>query len=253
MIMLGRLKDRIIEIGPLLVFISIWEIIARANIFPSYFLPPFSQVILQFVNLTMNGELGKNFLVSLLRVSTGFLLGASSGILIGVILGYSELLEKALSPLFYIFYSIPVIGWVPLFLIWIGINELLPIAIVFICSFFPIMYNTFTGIKIVDKQIINAAKTLGASNLQILETIVIPLALPNIFTGLKLEAGMAWRTVIAAEMIAMPIGLGALAMKAQSLLLVDVIIVILLLLALICFISEIIFDYLERRLTAAWR
>ncbi len=87
-------------------------------------------------------------------------------------------------------------------MLWIGINEMLPITIIFICSFFPVVYNTATGIRNVDRKYILAAETLGASNVRILFKIVIPLALPNIFTGLRLEAGMSWRVLIAAEMVA---------------------------------------------------
>lgn len=110
-------------------------------------------------------------------------------------------------------------------MLWIGINEMLPITIIFICSFFPVLYNTVTGIRNVDKAYIRVAKTLGASNTRILATVVIPLALSNIFTGLRLEAGMAWRVIIAAEMVAIPTGIGALMMKAESLIRIDIIIV----------------------------
>ena len=78
-------------------------------------------------------------------------------------------------------------------ILWLGIGEILPITIIFICSFFPILYNTSTGIKTVDKDYIKVAKTLGASDKEVLFSVVLPLALPNIFTGLKLESGMAWR------------------------------------------------------------
>ena len=167
-------------------------------------------------------------------------------------MGYNKLVEKTLGPILYLLYPIPTLGWLPLLLIWIGINELLPITLIFICSFFPLLYNTMAGVKLVDKQLIKVAKTLGASNFQILVEIVVPIAIPNIFTGLRLEAGMAWRTVLAAEMIAIPVGLGALAMKAQSLLLVDVIIDVLITLSVVCLLFEKIFEILEQKLTRMW-
>jgi NitT/TauT family transport system permease protein len=138
-------------------------------------------------------------------------------------------------------------------MLWIGINEMLPIAIIFICSFFPVLYNTVTGIKSVDKDYISVARTLGASDAKILATVAIPLALPNIFTGLRLEAGMAWRVIIAAEMVAIPTGIGALLMKAESLIRIDIIIVCLIVLAVMCLIFERFFQYLETRLAARWR
>ncbi|MFC1935076.1 ABC transporter permease, partial [Chloroflexota bacterium] len=130
--------------------------------------------------------------------------------------------------------------------------EMLPITLIFICSFFPVLYNTITGIKNVDKDYIRVARTLGASDIRILRTVVIPLALPNIFTGLRLEAGMAWRVIIAAEMVAIPTGIGALMMRAESLIRIDIIIVCLIVLAVMCLTFEKFFAYLERRLTAQW-
>lgn len=125
--------------------------------------------------------------------------------------------------------------------------------IIFICSFFPVLYNTVTGIKEVNNNYILVARTLGAGKRKILFKIVIPLALPNIFTGLRLEAGMAWRVIIAAEMVAIPTGLGALLMRAESLMRLDIIIVVLMILSLMCFLFEKIFIILEKRFTEDWK
>ena len=130
---------------------------------------------------------------------------------------------------------------------------MLPIMIIFICSFFPVLYNTVTGIKTVDRNLIKVAKTLGASERNILITIALPLALPNIFTGLRLEAGMVWRVIIAAEMVAIPTGIGALLMKAESLIRIDIVIVCLIVLAVMCLSFERFFLYMEQRLTGKWK
>jgi NitT/TauT family transport system permease protein len=110
-----------------------------------------------------------------------------------------------------------------------------------------------TGIKNVDSDYIRVARTLKASDFKILTTVVVPLALPNIFTGLRLEAGMAWRVIIAAEMVAIPTGIGALMMKAESLIRIDIIIVCLIVLAVMCLAFEKFFAYMERRITAKWK
>lgn len=138
-------------------------------------------------------------------------------------------------------------------LLWLGVNEALPIAIVFLCSFFPVCYNTATGVKSVDKSFVQVARTMGASDFRILTTVVVPLAVPAIFTGLRLEAGMAWRVIVAAEMVAIPTGIGALLMRAESLIRVDIIIVCLMVLSLMCFSFERFFNYVENRLTRQWR
>jgi NitT/TauT family transport system permease protein len=238
---------------PIAVFLALWELVARLNLVPGELsFPPFSGVVVEFYYLTASGVLGDNFLASLGRVLIGFIAGSIAGIAVGMVMGWVENLNKALHPIISLFYPIPALGWLPLLMLWIGINEALPITIIFICSFFPVLYNTVTGIRNVDKDYIRVARTLGASDIRILTTVVLPLALPNIFTGLRLEAGMAWRVIIAAEMVAIPTGIGALMMRAQSLIRIDIIIVCLIVLAVMCLIFERFFQYLEARITTKW-
>ena len=238
---------------PVIIFLILWEIIARINLISGeLFFPPFSLIVVEFYYLTANGVLGNHFFSSFFRVLIGFSFGTIAGLCIGILMGWKSLIDKALNPIISLIYPIPALGWLPLLMLWLGIGEILPIAIIFICSFFPILYNTSTGIKNVDKNYIHVAKSLGASNREILISIVIPLALPNIFTGLKLESGMAWRVIIAAEMVAIPTGIGALMMRAESLMRIDIIIVCLIVLAAMCFFFERFFLFLETKFTARW-
>lgn len=239
---------------PIFIFLGLWEVTARLNLLPGhFFLPPFSEVLYQFYALTMNGVLGKSFFSSLARVLIGFLTGSVAGLVVGTLMGWRSFIDKSFRPIISLFYPIPALGWIPLLMLWVGINEMLPIILIFICSFFPILYNTITGIKTVDRDYILVARTLGASEGRILFRVLLPLALPNIFTGLRLEAGMAWRTVIAAEMVAIPTGIGALLMKAESLMRIDIIIVCLTVLAVMCLVFEKFFIVIENRLTSDWR
>ncbi|MBA3063501.1 MAG: ABC transporter permease [Atribacteria sp.] len=241
------------EIIPIVIFLGIWETITRLDLTPGqFFFPPFSTVITEFWYLTVSGVLGRNFLSSLIRVLIGFSVGSIAGLFIGIIMGWNNIANKTLNPIISLIYPIPALGWLPLLMLWFGIGEILPIAIIFICSFFPILYNTVTGIKNVNKNYIYAARTLGASDIEIITTVVMPLALPNIFTGLRLEAGMAWRVIIAAEMVAIPTGIGALMMKAESLIRIDIIIVCLMVLGVMCLSFEKFFAFLEKKLTNRW-
>ena len=200
-----------------------------------------------------NGILLENVGASLIRVIAGFFLGAAAGLMVGILMGWSRVVNRSLSPLVGMLFPIPTLGWLPLLMLWLGLNEALPITLISICSFFPILYNTVTGIKGVDEQYIRTARTLGAGPIMILSRIVIPMALSNIFTGLRLEAGMAWRTVIAAEMFAIPTGIGALLINAESLIRVDIIIVCLAILAFMSLAFERVFLWLEIKATGSWR
>jgi NitT/TauT family transport system permease protein len=239
---------------PIAVFLAIWEIVARLNLFPGQlFFPPFSVVVQESYHLAANGVLGGNFLSSLLRVLIGFCAGSIAGIAVGIVMGWEDKINRALNPIISLFFPIPALGWLPLLMLWIGINEMLPITIIFICSFFPVLYNTVTGIRNVDKEYIQVARTLGASDIRILATVVMPLALPNIFTGLRLEAGMAWRVIIAAEMVAIPTGIGALMMRAENLIRIDIIIVCLMVLSLMCLSFEKFFACMEAKIITKWK
>ena len=238
---------------PIAVFVALWETVGRLGLFSGQMLfPPFSAVMVEFYHLTANGVLGKNFLSSLTRVLIGLFSGSLAGVAVGIVMGWKDVANKALGPIISLLFPIPALGWLPLLMLWVGINEMLPITIIFICSFFPVVYNTATGIRNVDRRYIQAAEMLGASHLRVLFKIILPLALPNIFTGLKLEAGMAWRVLIAAEMVAIPTGIGALLMKAESLVRVDIILVCLIVLSIMCLLFEKGFALAERRLVGKW-
>jgi NitT/TauT family transport system permease protein len=238
---------------PVAVFLVVWEVIARLDLTPGHlFLPPFSVVMQEFYHLIASGILTDSLVRSLVRVLIGFCTGSVAGLAVGTLMGWKEIPNRALSPIISLLYPIPALGWLPLLMLWVGVNEMLPIAIIFICAFFPICYNTATGIRSVDKNLVQAARTLGASDLRVLTTVVLPLAIPGIFTGLRLEAGMVWRVIVAAEMVAIPTGIGALLMRAESLIRVDIIIVCLIVLSLMCFFFETLFNYVENRLTRRW-
>jgi len=242
------------SILPVVICLGLWEGVTRSGLVPGhFFFPPFSVVVGEFYHLIANGELVENFLSSLIRVLAGFATGSIAGLIMGVFMGYKEGINKTFHPIFSLLYPIPALGWLPVLMLWVGIGEMLPIIIIFICSFFPVLYNTVTGIKTVDPNLINAARTLGASEKKILFSLALPLALPNIFTGLRLEAGMAWRVIIAAEMVAIPTGIGALLMKAESLIRIDIVIVCLMVLAVMCLSFERFFIFAEQTLTGKWR
>jgi NitT/TauT family transport system permease protein len=239
---------------PVIAALIVWEVAARFGPTPGFaFLPPFSTVSREFYDLIADGILIENFESSLVRVLIGFCAGSIAGLAIGTLMGWKRAINQALSPLISLLCPIPALGWLPLLMLWIGINEALPIGVIFICCFFPICYNTATGIRSVDRSYVQAARVLGASDLRVLLTVLLPIAVPAIFTGLRLEAGMAWRVLIAAEMVAIPTGIGALLMRAESLIRIDIIIVCLIVLALMCFSFERFFSWVEERLTRPWR
>ena len=129
---------------PIAIFLAIWEIVARLDLIPGQLFPPFSVVAQEFYSLIANGVLGRNFFSSLVRVLIGFCAGSIAGLAMGIIMGWKDVINKALHPIISLLYPIPTLGWLPLLMLWIGINEMLPITLIFISSFFPIIYKVDT-------------------------------------------------------------------------------------------------------------
>lgn len=241
------------KIVPVILFFTLWELAARYGPFAgSAVFPPFSAVLLEMAALFKSGVMMKNFASTLGRVLAGLCIGTVSGIGVGMLMGWQEKVYQSLSPIISLLYPIPALGWLPLLMLWIGINETLPVAIISIGVFFPLCYNTAGGIRSVDPKMIHAAHILGASEKRILFQVILPNAAPQIFTGLKLSSGMSWRMVLAAEMVAIPTGLGALIMKAESLIRVDIIMSSLVILSLMCLSFEKILGVMERKLIGDW-
>ena len=130
---------------------------------------------------------------------------------------------------------------------------MLPIMVITISAFFPVCYNTASGVRNVDRMTVKAAHMLGASEKRILFEVILPNAAPQVFAGLRLSSGMAWRTVLAAEMVAIPTGVGALIMKGESLVRVDIILSCLFVLSILCLIFEKILEALEGKWVGKWR
>jgi ABC-type nitrate/sulfonate/bicarbonate transport system permease component len=155
-------------------------------------------------------------LASLQRVLTALVFAWIIGITLGILIGWSRACKAVIGTLFEIIRPIPPIAWIPIVIMWFGIEEFPRILIVFIGTFVPTMINTAAGIALVDKINIDVGRIFGGNRYQILRQILIPTALPSIFAGMRTSVSSGWTTVLAAEMIAAQRGLGALVMRGWS-------------------------------------
>jgi NitT/TauT family transport system permease protein len=237
----------------ILAFFLFWEIIARSRVFPPILFPPPSEVLATGFDLLQSGILLESVGDSLVRVVLGILLGLALAIPVGLLMGWVEKCDKLFGPIISLLFPIPGIAWLPLLIVWVGLRPSLPILLISIVVFFPVLLNIATGVKSVDRENILAARTLGSSELRILVSIIIPLSIPFILTGIRIEVALAWRVLVAAEMIAIPTGIGALMSRSESLLQIKAVMVCLGLLSIIGLIMDGSLRYLEKRLTAHWR
>jgi len=165
--------------------------------------------------MTLSGEIFLHSLHSLLRVLSGFIIAAMVGIPIGFMMGWHKHMDKFLDTSVHMLRPIPATAWVPASILLFGVGNKPALFLVFIGTVWPLLLNTISGIKSVDRIHIWAAQTMGARQKDLLWKIVFPSALPEIFTGIRIGIGVAWTCVIVAELLAVRSGLGYLIMESR--------------------------------------
>jgi len=211
----ARLRNIAFGMGAILIFLLIWEIIPRIGIVDRVFLPPFSEIAVAFVQMLISGELIAHFGVSLGRVALGFGLAMAVAIPLGLMMGWFTLFERFTDPLVQTLRNVPSLALLPIFILFLGVGEESKVAIIFWGSIWAALLNTIHGVKNVDPVLVKSARSMGASHLMIFGKVVLPSAVPSIFTGMRLSATHAILILIAAEMIGASAGLGYLILSAE--------------------------------------
>lgn len=194
-----------------------WQVLVQAGRINPLFLPAPLSVLTAMWEMTRSGELPWAVLVSLNRVVQGFVYGAAIGIVLGLLAGAIRWVEDVLDPWVAAVYPIPKSALFPLFLLWFGLGDSSKIVTIAVGVLFLVLVNTITGVRSINPVLLKAARDLGASRLQIFTKVILPGALPNIFTGLRLGAGMALILVFITEIEATKAGLGFLLWEAFQL------------------------------------
>jgi NitT/TauT family transport system permease protein len=212
-----RLRVIARNVFPFAVVGAIWEIVALTGVFPRKLFPTLEDIARSFVELTASGILPHHTLDTVIRLITGFTLAAIVGLSIGVLMGRSRRAEDICLPLVSILAPIPGLAYTPLFLLWFGPGQFSAMLLVAFVSMFPIIYNSWTGVKAVKEIWLRSAQAMGADNHRIFRHVILPGAMPYILTGLRLGLAQAWRILVAVEMLAsVSWGLGWLIFGARE-------------------------------------
>jgi NitT/TauT family transport system permease protein len=218
-----RLRLMVRNIFPFAVVGGIWEIVALAGIFPRRLFPTLEDVASSFVQLTISGILPHHAIDTVIRLLSGFALAGIFGVTIGVLMARSRRAEDIFLPLVSICAPIPGLAYAPLFLLWFGLGNLSSVLLVGFVSAFPIIFNSWTGVKAVKEIWIRSAQSMGADDRRLFRHVILPGALPYILTGMRLGLAQAWRILVAVEMLAaVPWGLGWMIFGARKFLNTDV-------------------------------
>ncbi|HXB99656.1 MAG TPA: ABC transporter permease [Terriglobales bacterium] len=206
-----RLLGWIIPVGALLV----WELFARLGMLPPNWLPAPTVVGKTIYQLAVSGDLLKHAGITIARVAVGFLLGASAGTLLGGLTGYLAVARKLLDPTLQALRSVPSIAWVPLFLLWLGIQETSKIALISVGAFFPVYLNLSVAMRHVDPKLLEVGKLYRLSSFQMVRRLILPAVLPEYIVGLRSGLGLAWMFVVAAELLGASSGIGYLMIDGE--------------------------------------
>ncbi len=250
----SRLRALARQAFPFVVVGSLWEITAHVGPFPPRLFPPLETVADAFVRLTVSGILPHHVLDTLIRLLAGFALAAVAGVALGIAMGRSRRAEDVLLPLVSIGAPIPGLAYAPLFMLWFGLGNLSAVLLVGFVSAFPIVFNTWTGVKAVKEIWVRSAEALGADRRRLFRHVILPGALPYILTGLRLGLAQAWRILVAVEMLAaVPWGLGWLIFGAREFLNTDVMLAgIVVIAAMGLVLEKLVFARLEAFTVVRW-
>jgi sulfonate transport system permease protein len=227
------------------------EVGVRAGVIPANLLPAPSEIAQTLAYLAHNG-LASHVASSTLRVLLGFAAGASLAVLLGAAVALNRRTEALLDPSFQALRAIPSLAWVPLLLLWFGIDETPKLVLIAIGAFFPVYMGVVSGIRGVDRKLIEVAQLYQLGRVALARRVLLPAALPSLMTGLRNGLSLAWMFMVAAELIAASQGLGYLLSDGRETSRADIVLAAIVLLALLGKASDSLMLALEHRLLS-WR
>ncbi|MBP2195452.1 taurine ABC transporter permease TauC [Pantoea cypripedii] len=236
------------------VLLLVWWGVTTLGLIAPLFLPPPQLVLKKLLLIAgpqgfMDATLWQHLGASLTRMLVALFFAALIGIPVGIAMGLSPAIRGLLDPLIELYRPVPPLAYLPLMVLWFGIGETSKILLIYLAIFAPVTLSTLAGVKNAQQVRIRAAQALGATRWQLLRWVILPGALPEILTGLRIGLGVGWSTLVAAELIAATRGLGFMVQSAGEFLATDVVLAGIAVIALIAFSLELGLRALQRRLT----
>ena len=230
----------------------LWELASRSGLIPDQTLAAPSAVLTTLLRMIASGELPANLLVSAKRVGIGLAIGVSCGIVLALLAGLSKSGEAVVDPLVQITRTIPVVALSPLFIVWFGIGETPKIALITFATIFPVYLNLYNGIRAVDVRLLDAARSFGLGQRELIVHVILPGALPSLLVGLRYSLSIAVIMLVIAEQINASSGLGFLINNARDFMRTDIIVVCLMVYAILGLGGDLLVRSIEKR-ALAWR
>jgi taurine transport system permease protein len=250
----GAGKSRAISSTTVVTLLALWWIATHFGWIKPLFLPS-PEMTLRALNDAIHGHtegqtlLLDHVLASLMRVFAAFFLAVVTAVPIGIAMGTSRWARGIADPLIEFYRPLPPLAYLPLIVIWLGIGEGAKITLIYLACFAPLAMAAKAGVRSVPLEQINAAYALGASRWQITRLVILPAALPEILTGMRIAIGFGWTTLVAAEMVAASVGLGQMVLNASNFLRTDIVVMGIIIIGVLAYLFDGLMRYLEARLT----
>jgi sulfonate transport system permease protein len=242
-VVIGQLTPWILPI----TLIILWQILVQIGWLSTKVLPAPSAVVVAGGRLALTGELSRNLIISTVRAIIGFLIGGSIGFGLGLLNGIARPAEKVLDTSVQMIRNIPHLALIPLVILWFGIGEEAKIFLVALGVFFPIYLNTFHGVRSVDPELIEMAKSYGLQGWSLFRKVIFPGALSSILVGVRYALGIMWLTLIVAETITLDSGIGYMAMNAREFMQTDVVVLSILMYAILGKLADVATRAIEKK------
>ncbi|UDF13319.1 ABC transporter permease [Antiquaquibacter oligotrophicus] len=234
------------------VLVIFWQFLSTSGLVPSYRLPTPVAVVQSGIDLAVSGLLGQYIAISLQRVLLGFFAGAIVGLALGALVGLSRWGSAFLSPTIGGIRAVPSLAWVPLLIMYLGINEDSKVTLIAIGALFPV-YTTVSGaLRHVDPHLVELGRAYGLGRMSLLAQVQLPAVIPSVVSGLRLALAQSWLFLVAAELIASSMGLGFLLVDSQNNGRIDRIFLAIIILAVLGKTTDALIGLLERYLLKRW-
>jgi len=250
---LSRGRARALRLAAIVAFLALWSLLSGAvvvlKLFNPIFLPGPWLVLGSVLDMAVRGPLWIHLAATLERVAMGFGAGAALGVALGLAAGHLTLVRNVVEPLVEVLRPIPPLALLPMFIVWVGIGEASKIGFITYATFFPIFLTTVTGVRQIDPLLVRAAQSLGARGVALFTRVILPAALPDILTGLRLGVALAFFVIVISEFIGAEHGLGYLINDGRNFFLVPQMLGAAVVLGLLGYAGNGLVRLLERRLT----
>ncbi len=247
----GEGNSAAISVVTVALLFGLWFFVTQMGWIKPLFLPKPLSVFEQFVEYLTGAAndkpLWEHFTMSLFRVFSAFALACVTAVPVGIAMGMSRVARGIFDPPIEFYRPLPPLAYLPLIIIWFGIDEFPKVFLIYLSCFAPLALAARSGMKSATQEQINAAYSMGASYGQVIRHVILPSALPEILVGMRIAIGFGWTTLVAAEMVAANVGLGQMVLNASNFLRTDIVIMGIIVIGVVAYLFDLLMRWVERR------